>query len=96
MLQGLRWSVEAPRVIGRVMRVGTTRHSDAELEHMRQWERHLYGLGLTMFFTGTARYSSMRFSRCNGYPSLEPRSRRPESVMCTAAGSHRAYEGPLS
>ena len=48
------WLVEAPRVLARVMRIGTTPHSDAELEQMRLWERRLYGVGLTTLFVGFA------------------------------------------
>ena len=48
------WLVEAPRVLARVMRIGTTTHADAELERMRLWGRRLYGVGLTLFFAGMA------------------------------------------
>lgn len=48
------WLVEAPRVLARVLRIGTTPHPDAELEQMRLWERRLYGAGLTLFFLGMA------------------------------------------
>jgi hypothetical protein len=48
------WFVEARGVLARLMRVGTTPHSDPELEHMRQLERRLYGIGLTTLFVGVA------------------------------------------